>query len=489
VGAREPDASVTIWRPQPGPQTSLLTCPVFEVFYGGARGGGKTDGMLGEWLAHAGRFGDKASGIVVRREREQLIDTIERAKQIFIPLGAKFTDHPPRFRFPDGARLIFQYLERDADAENYQGHSYTRVYVEEIGNFPDPKPVLKMMATLRSAHGVPCRFRATGNPGGPGHQWVRARYIDPAPKGFKVIPTEFVNPFTNERVSRERVYIPARLKDNKYLGSDYVANLQMSGAPELVRAWLEGDWTVIAGSFFPEFSLLRHVVAPIPLPAHWTRFRACDWGSAKPFSVGWYAISDGELPQFPRGALVKYREWYGVRIKPDGSYEPNVGVKMTAEEVAAGILEREQGEEINITHSVIDPAAYAENGGPSIAERMYRAGVKFRPADNKRVAMKGALSGWDQLRARLKGNGERAMLYFFATCVHTIRTLPALQHDAAKPEDVDTEGEDHAPDETRYACMSRPFVRVDEPAGTPPRFFESLSLDELWQDQPREVRI
>lgn len=479
-----PDAqTIVIWRPQPGPQTALLRCPVFEVFYGGARGGGKTDGMLGEWIGHADKYGKLASGIVVRRERTQLIDTIERARQLYIPLGAKFTEHPPRFRFPDNARLLFAYLERDSDAEAYQGHSYTRVYAEEIGNFPDPKPIYKMMATLRSADNVPCRFRATGNPGGPGHQWVRARYIDPAPRGFKVIAEPFKNPFTGQVVQRERVFIPALLGDNRYLGSDYVANLQMSGSPELVRAWLEGDWTVIAGAFFPEFLLSRHVIKPISLPKHWTRYRAMDWGSARPFSVGWYAVSDGEIASIPRGCIVKYREWYGMVDK-----QPNVGVRMTAEEVARGIVEREKGEDINPNLCVIDPATYAQDSGPAIAERLFNEGVTFRRADNKRVSERGAMGGWDQLRARLKGEDGRPMILFFDTCEHTIRTLPALQHDEARPEDVDTDSEDHAADETRYACMARPY---ESPKPQQPEAMRGIvvganqvTLEELWREAP-----
>ena len=173
-----------IWRPQAGPQTALITCPVFEVFFGGARGGGKSDGMLGEWVSHASRYGEKASGLIVRRERTQLYDLIERSRQLYGPLGAKLTDNV--WRFPNGARLRFAYLETDSDADAYQGHSYTRVYVEEVGTFPRAAPVMKLMATLRSGAGVPCGMRLTGNPGGPGHQWVRARYIDPAPMGMKI---------------------------------------------------------------------------------------------------------------------------------------------------------------------------------------------------------------------------------------------------------------------------------------------------------------
>ena len=453
-----------VWEAQAGPQTALISCPVFEVFFGGARGGGKTDGVLGDFLEHADTYGKEAIGLMVRRERTQLIETIERSRQIYTPLGWKFHEQEKMWRAPDGARLRFAYLERDADAEAYQGHSYTRVYIEEIGNFPSEKPILKLMATLRSGAGVPTGFRATGNPGGPGHQWVRARYIDPAPMGYRVV---------KDAVSGlERVYIPSRVSDNRYLGDDYVAKLKAAGSKELVRAWLDGDWSVIEGAFFDCWEMEKHVVRPFTIPSDWLRFRACDWGSAKPFSVGWWAVAGDDFSRtgadgeemggiIPRGALVRYREWYG-------SSSPNVGLKLTAEEVAQGILSKEQPGE-NIRYSVLDPAAFAVDGGPSIAERMMKVGVSFRRADNKRVAQMGALGGWDQMRQRLKGDADgRPMIYTFSTCVDSIRTIPALQHDPDKPEDLDTDGEDHAGDEWRYACMSRPYqpVKAEPPKPT-----------------------
>ena len=233
------------WEPQPGPQTALLACPVFEVFFGGARGGGKTDGMLGEWASHADLHGKNAVGLMVRRERVQLLETIERSRQIYGPIGARYNDQDKMWRWPNGARLRFAYLERDADADAYQGHSYTRVYVEELGTFPSASPVLRLMATLRSGEGVPCGFRATGNPGGPGHQWVKARYIDPNPAGWEIRKFTYENPWTRETIEQDRVFIPSKLQDNKFLGPEYVANLQMVGSDTLVRAWLEGDWTVM----------------------------------------------------------------------------------------------------------------------------------------------------------------------------------------------------------------------------------------------------
>lgn len=481
-----------VWQPSPGPQTAFVTCPVFEVLYGGARGGGKTDAVLGEFVIHADQYREHAIGLMVRRTRTELVETIERSKEIYEPLGAKLVDN--MWRFPNGARLRFAYLERDADANAYQGHSYTRVYVEEIGNFPSAAPILKLMATLRSGSGVPCGFRATGNPGGPGHQWVKARYIDPAPLGWKITKE------TYQGIERDRVYIPSRVSDNPYLGTDYVANLHMSGSETLVRAWLEGDWSVIAGAYFPEFGP-QHIIKAFELPSMWPRFRSGDWGSARPFSIGWWAISDGTLPHLPRGALVRYREWYGWNGKP------NEGSKLTAEQVGVGIAEREVGEAVQNGHSVLDPAAFANDGGPSIAERIANGSrgddgkirVSFRRADNKRVATRGALGGWDQLRSRLVGQDERPMVYFFDTCTHAIRTLPALQHDELRPEDVDSEGEDHAPDEIRYACMSRPFLPSNKPkpepvfpslpiGRAPMRNETVLSVNKLWNQHQRQYR-
>jgi hypothetical protein len=429
------------------------------VFFGGARGGGKTDGVLGDFIRHAAKYGKDAIALMIRRQRTELIETIERSKAIYGPLGWNYHEQDKMWRAPDGARLRFAYLERDADAEAYQGHSYTRVYVEEIGNFPSERPILRLMATLRSGAGVPVGFRATGNPGGPGHQWVKARYIDPAPTGFKVLKDTLTG--------LERVFIPSRVGDNKFLGEDYVNQLKASGSEQLVRAWLHGDWSVIDGAFFDVWSNDKHVLRPTALPADWLRFRAMDWGSAKPSSVGWWAVAgdDTELSGtiVPRGALVRYREWYTA-----GS--PNVGLKLTAEQVAEGIKDREKDD--NVRYGVLDPSAFQVDGGPSIAERMANMGVIFQRADNKRVSQKGALSGWDQMRRRLVGDGDgRPMIYTFSTCIDSIRTIPALQHDLDRPEDLDTDGEDHAADEWRYACMSRPWISDAKPVPPPQYMF------------------
>lgn len=483
----------TLWTPNPGPQSWLIICPVFETLFGGARGGGKSDGVLGEWALHANTYAENAIGLCVRRERTQLVELVERSKILYFPLGAKFNEQDKVWRFPNGARLRFAYLESDNDAQAYQGHSYSRVYVEEMGTFPNPEPIFKLMATLRSGKGIPCRFIATANPGGPGHSWIKARYIDPAPTGMKILSETREDELTRQAITTQRVFIPSKLTDNPYINNtDYIGRLYLSGNAELVRAWLLGDWNVMLGAFFPEFDTRKHVIRTFKIPKHWTRFMSMDWGTATPFSIGWWAVVPDEfdagleiypnqwqffegqsdatgIKYLPKGALIRYKEWYGSRgaaTKTISTTENmNVGLKMTAEEVSQGIVSREKDEPRNefdrarISYRVADPKMFSWDSGPSIAERMSEKPyyINLQKADNKRTPRAGAMGGWDMLRARLKGDGITPAIFFMDNCVDSIRTLPLLEHDPLKMEDVNSDSEDHAPDEIRYACMSRPY--------------------------------
>lgn len=418
--------------------------------------------MLGKAWLKAELYGPAFKGIFFRRTLPQLEAAIARARELYAKPVAEWLDTKKTFVFHNGATLKFRYLERDKDAEEYQGHDYTDIFFEELTNFPDPRPVFKLKATLRSASGVPCQMHGTGNPGGPGHHWVKARYIDPAPNGFQVLKDEH---------GAERVFIPAKVSDNQLLLSNdpnYLVRLKQSGSETLVRAWLEGDWTVIEGAFFDCWSS-DLVIRPFPIPDHWPRVVGFDWGSAKPFAVYWSAVcSDDYIHQgkrIKRGALVFYREWYGAS-------EPNVGLKLPAEAVGAGIAQRtpERLSGACVMDWVADPAIFTEDGGPSLAERM---SLPFRRADNARVARKGHVGGWDQLRARM----EAEMVLFFDNCTEAIRTIPLLQHDETNAEDVDTESEDHAADAVRYVCMSRPFTR--EKPKPPEDMLRQPTLDEL----------
>lgn len=459
----QPKATGPVWSPQPGPQLEAITadwCP--ELFYGGAAGGGKSDFLLGDFLQDVPTYGRNWQGILFRRTYNELEDLIRRSREIYPASGAVWHEQAKTWTWKNGASLRMRYVERDADATRYQGHQYTWIGWDELTQWPSDYAYRFLRGRLRSAHDVPTkRIRAAANPGGVGHHWVKAYFVDPAPSGYTAID----DPVTKAK----RMFIPARLRDNKILLSSdptYEDRLRGLSSDAMVRAWLEGDWTVIEGAYFDCWRYDKHVIEPFMVPAAWTRFRSMDWGSARPFSVGWWAIvpddTSREQGALPRGALLRYREWYGAA-------GPNVGLKSTAEVVAEGIVSRERDEKMR--YGVLDPACFREDGGPSIAERINRVliAARLRPfheADNSRVPQRGSMGGWDQLRARLVGQDGVPMIYCFAHCAASIRTIPALQHDPARMEDVDTESEDHAADEWRYACMSRPFNAVP-PRGVP----------------------
>lgn len=449
------------WAPQPGPQTEAISadwCP--EILYGGAAGGGKSDFLLGDFLQDVPTYGQAWRGVMFRRTYPELEELIGRAHELYPSTGAQWSEQKKLWTWPNGAVLRLRYLESDLDALRYQGHQYCWIGWDELTQWPTDYAYKYLRSRLRSAFKVPTkRIRAAANPGGPGHAWVKEMYIDPAPSGMV--------PIVDKDTGLERMFIPARLRDNAILVAndpEYVQRLRGVGSKSLVDALLGGDWSVIEGAFFDCWSINRHVIRPFTVPKEWQRFRSADWGSAKPFSVGWWAVASddfkaesvtGDVVIIPRGAIVRYREWYGAS-------SPNVGLKMTAVQVGKGIKEREEGDDVS--SGVIDPAAFQENGGPSIAEAMTTEGVYWQAADNSRVGTRGAMGGWDQMRNRMIGDGDgRPMIFCFSTCTDSIRTIPLLQHDPKRLEDVQSDGEDHAADEWRYACMSRPFARTVMP--------------------------
>lgn len=455
------------WEAQPGPQSSAITAKfIDELFFGGARGGGKSDYLLGDFLSDV-RYGAAWRGIIFRKTYNELEELQIRARELFPDTGAVYKSATSaEFQFsncwywPNGATLKMRYLEHERDADGYQGHQYTWIGFDELTNHATPYGYNKLKACLRNSSGIHGRIRSGGNPGGKGHIWVKARFIDVAPPYM---------PYEDKETGLTRCFIPSKVTDNKYLrdNKQYIALLKSSGSVELVKAWLDGDWDVVAGAFFDCWQRDKHVIQPFAIPKEWARFRSFDWGSARPFSVGWWAIADGDT-EHPRGAIIRYREWYGAS-------EPNIGLKLTAEEVAQGIIRRDNGEKF--AYSVADPSCWKVDGGPSIAERMLKHNVLWRRADNQRI------NGWDQMRQRFNGD-EAPMIYCFKTCIDSIRTIPLLQHDEAKPEDIDTDMEDHAADDWRYACMSRPWQKPI-PSNEPARYPQHRTMNEIIKRQTR----
>ncbi|WP_025899058.1 terminase family protein [Sneathiella glossodoripedis] len=441
-------------------QGRAFTSKATEILYGGAAGGGKSHLMRVAsviWCA-------EIPGLQVylfRRIREDLIKNHMEGANGYRSLLApwvqaglvKIVEDEIRFLW-NGSKIYLCHCKDEKDRFKYQGSEIHVLLMDELTHFTEViyrflrNRVRMVGIDLKEEYkGIFPRIISGANPGGVGHQFVKTTFVD------DVEPME-VRRMPPSEGGMLRQFIPARLEDNPSMARDdpdYEKRLEGLGSKALVDAMRWGDWNVVEGAYFDCWNAQTHVLRPFEIPKDWLRFRSFDWGSAKPFSVGWWAIAneqfrtpDGQI--IPRGAMVRYREWYGKK-------SPDVGLKLTVEQVADGIKEREAGDKIS--YGVADTSIFAEDGGPSQAERFSAKKVFFKPADKQRLA------GWSQMRDRMIGE-DQPMIYCFSTCVDSIRTIPALQHDENKPEDLDTSSEDHAADEWRYACMSRPWVRTIE---------------------------
>lgn len=465
------------WTPQPGPQTFLLKCAIKDILYGGARGGGKTDGALGKWLQHQELYGRFAKGIFFRRRYKQLENVISRSKEMFRGTGARFYEAKDRYMwvFPNGATLKFRHLDKLDDTEEYLGHDYTFMVFEQMEQWPSSEPIDKMRGTLRSAHGVRTVLIGTANPGGPGHNWVKARYVSPATPG-----TPFVD--TTGQVPVERVFIPAKVWDNVLLTEndpDYITNLFMTGPKWLVQAWLDGNWDIVPGAYFEDIlDPDRHRIARFMPPSDWKRWRALDWGFSSPFSVGWYAMDFD-------GVIYRYRELYG--CKPN---QPNKGIRLPADELARRIVriekqERDAGFSFDKNPAGTDIWASSQlrqaEKELTIARIMANEGAKWVPANTTQGSR---IVGWQTMVSAFYSDS----FYVTENCSDWWRTVPVLMPDEDNPEDVDTEQEDHAGDETRYSIRSRRAAPAEPrsiPRGPNPRTFDGLvAYDEARKRQP-----
>jgi hypothetical protein len=370
-------------------------------------------------------------------------------------------------RFWNGSKVYLCHCKDEKDIYKYQGAEIHVLLIDELTHFTEDmyrflRNRVRMVGVVipKEYAGRFPRILCGANPGNIGHLWVKSTFVTAGqPMELRMMPANDGGML--------RQYIPARLEDNPSMTADdpgYEMRLEGLGSAALVQAMRWGDWDVVEGAFFDCWNTARHVVRPFEIPEDWTLFRSGDWGSAKPFSFGWWGVVGDKFKTeqglwLPRGCLVRYREWYG--MQPG---KPNAGLKLHADVVGKGLAERE-AKDRRLVGGVLDPAAFAEDGGPPIAERINAELIKgklvpFRPADNKRVPGRGAMGGWDQMRGRLVGDEDGLpMIVTFSTCVDSIRTIPALQHDPLKPEDLDSDMEDHAGDEWRYACMSRPWIR------------------------------
>lgn len=423
-----------IWEPQPK-QAFALSCDADEMLYGGAAGGGKSDFLLMDFYAGVNLYRENWKGIIFRQSVPQLGELIIRAKQLYPALGATWMKTEKTFYFPNGATLKMRYLESDDDVEEYQGHQYTWIGFDELGNYPTDYCYTYMFSRLRSAAGVKCYVRASANPGGSGHNWLKRRFID----GY--LPDKiYWHKIEGMQKPKSRIFIPAKLEDNQILMQNdpgYEDNMAYL-PPHLFKALRHGSWDVIAGQVFDKWDANVHVIKPCPLPpGQWKKFYSFDWGYSRPFSLGKWAVNSF-------GRMIRYGEWYGCQKDKD-----NAGIKMAASDVAAKAWEMALAE--GVTEIVIDPAMWAKNNeGPSIAEEFEKVGFTVISANNDRI------NGLAMMHQRMitKAEDGQPMILIFDICVDFIRTVPLLLPDKNKPEDVDSKMEDHIYDEARYAVMS-----------------------------------
>ena len=439
-------AQEIIFQPNPGPQTQYLASSEREVLYGGAAGGGKSYATLADPLRDMNS--QDFSGLLVRHTTEELRELIQKSQELYpkaIP-GIKWSERKSQWTTPRGGRLWMSYLDRDTDVMRYQGQAFNYVAFDELTQWQSPYAWNYMRSRLRSSSKeLGLYMRATTNPGGPGHSWVKKMFIDPAPANTAFWATDIE---TGERLtfpkghSREgeplfkRRFIPASLFDNPYLADTGDYEAMLLSLPEHQRKQLlEGNWDINEGAAFPEFDRTKHVVEPYSIPNSWAKFRACDYGYGSYTGVLWFAVSPSEQ-------LVVYRELYCSKV--------------TASDLADMILEAE-ADDGTIRYGVLDSSLWHNRGdtGPSLAEQMNMKGCRWRPSDRSRGSR---VSGKNEIHRRLQVDEftDEPRLVFFSSCTNTIAQIPSIPLDKKNPEDVDTNAEDHLYDALRYGIMTRP---------------------------------
>ena len=418
-------------------QELFLTATAKHIGYGGARGGGKSWAVRTKAKLLAARYkGIKI--LIVRRTYPELINNHVNTLRKELLGIAVYNDKDKVLKFRNGSTINFAYCAKDKDLDRLQGQEYDVMFLDEATQLSEFQ-VKEIAACLRGVNNFPKRIYYTCNPGGQGHAYFKRLFID--------------RKFQAGEDPNDYAFIQALVTDNKALMAaqpDYIKQLEAL-PPKIREAWLYGRWDVFEGQFFEDFvdnpdgyedRVNTHVIPAFKPPKRWKRFRSFDWGYSRPFSCGWWAMDDD-------GVLYRIAELYGC------TEQPNEGVKWTTDKIFEEIKAVEQEHPYLAgckVSGVADPACWEASHGPSIMDTAAKHGVYFDPGDHKRIP------GWMQVHYRLAfdENGY-PMMYVFDTCKAFIRTMPLLNYSETKPEDLDTDGEDHVADEVRYMCMANPI--------------------------------
>lgn len=451
-------------------QTEAILSTATEILYGGAAGGGKSHLMRVAAIAWCTDI-PGLQVYIFRRLSDDLAKNHMEGPAGFPALLAewiaaghvKINWSKNFIEFWNGAKIHLCHCQYEKDVSKYQGAEIHVLMIDELTHFTEK--IYRYLRgrcrigglKLKSKYvGLIPRIIAGSNPGGVGHNWVKATFIDgSAPMVIKAQP--------KGEGGMDRQYIPAKLADNPTLlenDPDYGDRLEGLGNPALVKAMRDGDWNIVAGGMFDDvWSESHHVLKPFEIPESWRVDRAFDWGSSKPFSVGFWAESDGTEATmgdgakrtFPRGTLIRIGEWYG------WTGRPNEGLKMSDAGIADGIMVRQvdMGIQARIKPGPADSSIFDETNGDSPAKIQERHKVRWEKADKSPGSRK---RGWQLMRGRLIAARAERMeepgLFVFDTCRQFIRTFPVLPRSDRDPDDIDTDAEDHIADEARYRCLA-----------------------------------
>jgi hypothetical protein len=482
-----------VWAPQPGSQLRFLQCEAFECLFHGNRGGGKTEALIFDFVQDVWEgLGADWTGILFRRTFPELKDVMAKCFKWF-PLifgnRVRFIGSPnPRWEWDTGEKLFFSHMRRIEDFEAYRGHSYAWIGWEELTNWPDDRCYTKMFSCCRTANPkVLHRIRATTNPSSVGHGWVKHRFRltgDGSDQSYSVIRYKHSAEDSDEEILT-RTSIKSSLEENKILTSTdkgYASRIRAAASSKAeYLAWVKGSWDIVSGGMYDDLFLEyrdKLVVPRFDIPRSWKLDRSFDWGSTHPFSVGWWAESDGSDVQTKtgkwrstvRGDLYRIHEYYG------WTGTPNQGLRMLNTEIATKIVEIEimLGIHGRVEPGPADTSIFdSEPGKNSIAKDMLesvRIGNMVYPGVEWTRADKGdgsRVQGWQQIRKMLTnaippdvGAREHPGLFCFDHCAQYLRLLPTLQRDEKNPDDADSNSEDHLPDEVRYRVRKKDMGEV-----------------------------